>query len=390
MPHRRLFHNVVVYSRAGLIGDGWLLVEDARIADLGSGEAPRGALDEMIDGRGLILAPGLIDIHVHGALGYDTMDATPQALREIARFGAEHGVTAFLATTMTGPSDAIMAALRNIDEVREAGTGGAALLGAHVEGPFLDAERAGAQDPSLVRTASPDEYVAMLDTGVVRLITVAPEYTENHPLIRYAVERGAVASVGHTRASYEDLQYATSVGITQVTHLYNAMEPMHHRTPGALGAALTLQGLRCQLIADNVHVHPAMLDLAVRAKSPEGIILVTDAMSGTGMADGVYDLGGQAVTVSEGIARIGGGALAGSTLTMDRAVRNVMGAADLALWQALTMATSTPAASLGIARKGEIAVGSDADLILIDPQMNVALTMVEGHIVHDSSGLVRT
>ena len=174
-------------------------------------------------------------------------------------------------------------------------------------------------------------------------------------------------------------------GLSQVTHLFNGMEPLHHRTPGAVGAALALDGIRCQLIADNIHLHPAVLKLAVRAKGIEGIILVTDAMSGAGMPDGAYELGGQKVVVRNGECRLANGALAGSTLTLERAVRNIMRACELSLAQALPMASRVPAASLGLAhRKGAIAVGMDADLIVVDGKVNVDLTMVGGEIVYQA------
>ena len=256
-------------------------------------------------------------------------------------------------------------------------------MGAHVEGPYLDVEKRGCQDAAHLRPAEPAEYHAMFETGVVRLVTLAPEFPDNQELIRYAVDRGAAVAIGHTRASYEQVCRAVELGATQVSHLFNGMEPLHHRRPGAVGAALTLPSLRCQLIADNVHVHPAVLKLAFSIKGPEHITLVTDAMAGTGMPDGEYNLGGLAVTVREGVARIADGALAGSTLTLDRAVRNMMAACELSLFQALPMATSSPALAMGLGdRKGAIAVGMDADLVVMDAEASILLTMVEGEIVY--------
>jgi len=196
----------------------------------------------------------------------------------------------------------------------------------------------------------------------------------------------AVAA-GHTRASYDDMVRAVELGVSQVTHLFNGMEPLHHRAPGAVGAALTLDPLRCQVIADNVHLHPAILKLAARAKGPDGIILVTDAIAGAGMPDGEFTLGGVPVTVRDGIARDPRGALAGSTLTMERAVANMVAASGLGLAAGLTMATRSPARALGIgARKGRIAPGCDADLVALDEHLTVTLTMVAGEIVYRRQG----
>ena len=378
---RTLLTNAIILSDGGSRDTRWLLIEAGRIAALGTGRAP-GAADQVIDLEGLILAPGMIDIHVHGALGHDTMDATPEALAAISRHLCEHGVTAYLATTMTASRDDTLSALRNVARVIAGPQQGARLLGAHLEGPYIDGGRSGSQDKHLVRAADPAEYHEWFATGAVRTITLTPESPQAHELIRYALAQGATVSAGHTRATHDEMRAAADQGVSRVTHLFNAMEPLHHRLPGVVGAALSLDALSCELIADTVHVHPAVLKLVVRAKGLERVILVSDAMSGTGMPDGVYALGGQEVTVADGVARIASGALAGSTLTLDLAVHNIMAATDLALPRALCMAAATPAQAIGLfGAKGSIAVGKDADLAVIDDQVRVHMTFVAGERV---------
>jgi N-acetylglucosamine-6-phosphate deacetylase len=378
-----LIYNVTLCLPAGPRPKGWLLAQGGHITHLGWREPPPSADAERLDAGGLWLAPGLIDLHAHGARGCDTMDATPDALRSMARFYASHGVTGFLATTMSASAEHILTALRNVAIVMAQGTGGAALLGAHVEGPYLDLNKRGCQDAAQIRGAHVGEYETFFATGVVRLITLAPEVPGSQELIRYAIEQGVRVAAGHTRATFDQMCAAASLGVSQVTHLYNGMELMHHRKPGAVGAALTLEELTCQLIADRTHVHPAILRLTVRAKGLDGVLLVTDAMGGAGMPDGEYRLGEIAVSVRQGVARTAEGALAGSTLTLDQAVSNMMVAADLTLPQALRLASLNPARALGIAgRKGRLAVGYDADLILVDTDVTVHLTLVEGQIVY--------
>lgn len=379
---RLLLTNAEILSTAGRIRQGWLLIEEGRIAGLGEGTPPPTDAPTL-DLAGAFLAPGLIDLHAHGALGADTMDAAPEALERMARFYASHGVTGFLATTMTAPQEEILAALHTMAAVMAQGTGGAALLGAHLEGPYLDMERRGCHDPAQVRRAQIEEYARFFDTGVVRLITLAPEYPEHEALIGYAVERGAVVSLGHSRASYEVVRRAVALGASQVTHLFNAMDSLHHRAPGLVGAALTMEALDCQLIADTIHVHPAVLHLVVRAKGVDRVLLVTDAMSAAGMPDGDYILGNLAVAVRGGVPRIADGTLAGSTLTMERAVANMMAAAGLPLEAAWRMGSAVPARALGLGhRKGAIAVGMDADLTALDDAFRVRLTLVGGQVVY--------
>jgi len=386
MPTRKstlLFYNGRIATRSGVIAQGWLRTLGGVIAELGPGSPPRDRAGDVYDLQGATLAPGFIDIHVHGALGIDTMDADVQGLGRMARFFARHGVTAFLATTMSAPDDAVSQALEAVAEAQQTKLGGAKLLGAHLEGPYLDTVRRGAHVLDQVRTPMPDEYRHWLDSGVVKLITLAPELPGAQRLICEARERRVAIAAGHTRATLEQMLQAVRLGVSQITHLFNAMEPMHHRRPGAVCAALLCDALRCQLIADLVHVHPAMLKLAYRLKGPSGIILITDAMRGTGMPDGEYELGNMLITVQEGIARTPEGALAGSTLTMDRALRNMLQVTGHTLETVLPMATANPAAAIGIARrKGEIAVGMDADLVVLDQRGQVRLTVVEGHPVY--------
>jgi len=385
-----LFYGGTLYARDGVLSPGWLRTEGNRIQALGADDPPPAGDALAIDLAGHALAPGLIDLHAHGALGMDTMDATPEALRAIAAFYAGHGVTGFLPTTVTAPHADVLAALRNVARAMREGTRGATVLGAHVEGPWLDASRLGAQDGRYVRAPSLDELRDMLETGVVRLLTLAPELPGTSAVVDSALERGVVLAAGHTRATWEEMVAAAERGVRHVTHLFNGMEPLHHRQPGVVGAALTLSAVTCQLIADNIHVHPAVLNLAWRAKGTDGIALVTDAMRGAGMPDGIYTLGGLEVHVQNGVARLPAGNLAGSTLTMERAVVNMMAATGLPLVEALRMATVVPARVLGLGgHKGCLAPGYDADLVVLDGQCRVCQTVIGGDVLYSAEDHVR-
>jgi len=241
-----------------------------------------------------------------------------------------------------------------------------------------------------VRAPSLDELRDMLETGVVRLLTLAPELPGMSAVVDSALERGVVLAAGHTRATWEEMVAAAERGVRHVTHLFNGMEPLHHRQPGVVGAALTLSAVTCQLIADNIHVHPAVLNLAWRAKGTDGIALVTDAMRGAGMPDGIYTLGGLEVHVQNGVARLPAGNLAGSTLTMERAVVNMMAATGLPLVEALRMATVVPARVLGLGgHKGCLAPGYDADLVVLDGQCRVCQTVIGGDVLYSAEDHVR-
>ena len=362
---------------------GTITIRDGRIVDVSGGEHAPSAKGTIIHAEGLTVAPGLIDIHVHGAVGYDTMDATPEVIQAISRFFARHGVTSFLPTTMTANREDTLAAIQNVARCLGPCPGGAEVLGLHLEGPYVNESQAGAQLVSAIRPAGREEYEAFFQAGPVRLITLAPEAEGSRELISYALARGAAVSIGHSQASFEEVLEAVALGASQATHTFNGMPPLHHRQPGIVGAVLSCDDLRAQLIVDLVHIHPAVVKLVVRAKGLERTILVTDALRAAGLSDGLYELGGQAVTVKRGEARLASGRLAGSTLTLERAVGNVMGAAQLPLEQALQMATITPAQSLGLAeRKGSLESGKDADVILLDDKLEVVLTMVRGEVVY--------
>lgn len=389
---RLLLHNATLYTPAGPLEGAWMLMSRGQIEQIGQGAPPRLRNVQRLDGQsahGWSTLPGFIDLHVHGALGHDTMDATPAALEAMARFFASHGVTGFLATTMTGPGEAITGALHNIraclGKIGPA-SGGAHLLGAHLEGPYLNPNAAGAQDPQHIRRADPGEFGPWLDLDVIRVATVAPEFPENQIFVAECRARGVVASVGHTQASYEQVLAAVALGARQMTHTFNAMTGLHHRKPGAAGAALSEDALVCEIIADNIHLHPAVIALIVRAKGPERAVLVTDAISGAGMPDGSYALGGQPITVARGMAALADGTLAGSVLTLDVALRNALEATGLPLSALWRISSANAARQIGLGgRKGTLAPGYDADVALLDSTLNVQATIVGGQIVYQAS-----
>lgn len=336
---------------------------------------------DAIDARGLFVVPGMIDVHVHGSDGHDTMDATPEALRGMARFFVRHGVTAYYPTTMTAPPEAIRAAVDNVRRCSQP-EDGAQHLGVHVEGPYLSPKHPGAQPASALRDPVPSEYAGWLDSGVVRLITIAPERPGALELIEAGLDAGVEFAMGHTDATYEQVIEAANRGVRQATHTFNAMVGLHHRQPGGVGGVLSDDRIYAQVIVDGVHVHPAAVKVLARAKGPGRTLLITDAMRAAGLPDGGYDLGGQPISVSGGVARTKDGALAGSTATLDVVLRNMMAFAGLSLAEALPMATATPAEAMGLAgRKGVLASGADADVVLLDAEYQVHLTMVGGRVV---------
>lgn len=367
---------------------GWLYVHDGRIAQIGRETTPAPHVENVLNAQHLLLLPGLIDVHVHGALGCEAMDADPDALRTMAAFYAQHGVTGFLATTWTAPQAHILRALEIIAASVHTQTqqpyAGAKLLGAHLEGPYLNPSKCGAQDANSIRRAVREEALPLLQTDVIKLVTLAPEYTENHWFIEECVSRGITVSAGHTAATYAQICAAAKIGLTHATHTYNAMSGLHHREPGTLGAVMALPNIRCELIADLVHVHPAAIYLLWLAKGRDGIILITDAVRGAGLPEGTaYTQDGRQVIARDGAVYLPDDTLAGSTLTMNAALRNFMRAVDQPIEQVWQTSSLNAARALKLAdHKGSLEVGKDADLILVDDDLNVYLTVVEGQIVH--------
>jgi N-acetylglucosamine-6-phosphate deacetylase len=377
-----LIKNATIITPQRTIPQGWLWVREGKIAAIGTMNNPPPSEKQAIDAAGLTLLPGFIDIHVHGAMGADVMDGSIDSLRKMAVFFAKQGVTGFLATTLTASHEETLAALETIKAVIDIPQEGAAILGAHLEGPYLNLEKSGAQNKQYIRHADKAEATTYLDVSVIRLLSLAPEFEENHWLIHECVRRGITVSAAHTDATYAQMRTAISYGISHSTHTYNAMSGLHHREPGVLGAVMESPLVRCELIADNVHVHPAAMNVLWHVKGAENLILITDSMRAAGIGEGDYTLGDYAVTVKNGKATLSDGTLAGSILTMQQGIRNFMAATGESLeniWQVMSL---NPARVINLAHcKGSIEIGKDADLVLMNKAQEVQMTIVAGNIV---------
>ena len=336
------------------------------------------AVDETAarDSGSTLLVPGFIDLHVHGGGGHDTM-AGVDAAAQIARVHARHGTTALLATTMTAPPDEIETALRAVAPfVATRPQGAARLLGVHLEGPYINPGRLGAQ-PDFTTTATLAEVLALEALAPIRLITIAPEMPGHLALIVALREHGFVVQIGHSAGSYEDGRAALAAGATGFTHLFNAMTGLHHREPGMVGAALAL-AQRAEIIPDLLHVHPGAIRAALRAIP--GLYCVTDSTAAADMPDGSYRLGRHTVTKCLGGVRLADGTLAGSTLTMDQALRNLVGL-GLSLAEASRRTSTLAAEHLGLADRGRLAPGAWADVVVLDAQLQVSGVIVEGESI---------
>ena len=341
-----------------------------------------------LDATGCTLLPGMIDVHVHGAVGADTMDAEPVALGRMARFFAHHGVTSFLPTTLTATPEATLAAVKAVAAAGDfPHPRGAASLGVHLEGPYINPRFPGAQLPDAIRPPDLAEFEALCAAGPVRMITLAPEIPGAFALIQKARAQGILTVIGHSAATYEECEAGIAAGISQATHTYNAMTGLHHRQPGTLGSVLTNDTVYAQLIADNVHVHPAAMNILARCKGVARTLLITDAMRAAGFPAGHYDLGGQGVRVvsgkNGGECRLADGTLAGSVLTLERGVANFSKATGIDLVQAWNAASLSPAMALGQAhQRGQLAPNYLADVVLLDDAGEVAATVIQGRVVY--------
>ena len=386
-----LLHGGDVYTPHTVVPDGAVLVRGGRIAAIGPAcdVAPPASDDvERIDVRGGVIAPGFVDIQVNGAAGVlFTDDPTPEAIDAMAAALPQFGCTSFLPTLLSCPDDATHRAMAAAATASAGPPAGAQVLGVHMEGPFLAPDRAGAHDRRLLRPPSASDLDRWLDAsdGALRLLTLAPELPGASEVIGEAVRRGVTVAVGHTAATYDETARAADLGASMVTHLFNATGGLAAREPGAVGAALDLDALSAGIIADGVHVHPAVVRAVVRAKGPERTVLVTDAMPPVGAASHEFSLLGRPVTVRDGACRLDDGTLAGSVLTMDQAVRNVVEWTGLPLHDALAMATLLPARVIGADAKGSLQPGKDADIVVLDRDLRVRLTLVGGRVVYRSS-----
>lgn len=346
--------------------------------------------DENFDGLtfddDVIVVPGFIDQHIHGVNRSDAMDGTVEALKNMATTLPKEGTTSFLATTMTQSVENVTKALEAVKEYRDTDNKeGAEVVGVHLEGPFINPAACGAQDPQYIIDPTIDQFERFQEASgnAIKVVTVAPEQNGGLEFVRHVSGQGVIASIGHTKATYEETLQAIEAGARSATHTYNAMTGLHHREVGVVGAVLLHNELQAELIADGLHVSPKAIEILYRNKGKDNITLITDSLRAKGLPDGVYDLGGQDVTVVNGEARLPGNVLAGSTLSMIDGIKNVIKFLNISLEDAVQMATVNPAKQLGLYdRKGSIEVGKDADLVVLNKDLEVVMTICRGQIAY--------
>ena len=372
-----------VVTPDGVLDPGWVKVENGTIGALGTGPAPDGNGTPVVevDATGGWVVPGFVDIHCHGGGGESFSSSDPNRVARAVTAHRRHGTTTLLTSLVSRPVPEMANQVAFLSELTADGL----VQGIHLEGPFLSAARCGAHDPGVLRPPDADSVNTLLTAGkgAIRMVTIAPELDGALLAIKRLAGAGVLAAVGHTDATEAQVLPAIDAGATVATHLFNGMRPLHHREPGPIGTLLDDERVSVELICDLVHVHPSVVRLAARHAGLERTVLVTDAIAAAGVGDGVYDVGGLAVTVKDGVPTLAGGAsLAGSTLTMDAAFRNLVRGCGLSVQEAVVATSTQPAELLGLSKvTGSIGAGLAADLVIMDDSLRPTAVMRQGEWV---------
>ncbi|MBH9581605.1 N-acetylglucosamine-6-phosphate deacetylase [Staphylococcus felis] len=371
-----------IYTEAGVISEGYIIIEANQIKAVEEG--PYEGELETVDAKGQHILPGFIDIHIHGGYGEDAMDASYDGLQNLAKKLLSEGTTSFLATTMTQSNEAIESALENIVKVQDNQDGrqSADIVGVHLEGPFISENKIGAQNPKYIQRPSTKQlqHFQKVANHQIKIVTIAPEVEGAEETIQ-TLKDEMIFSMGHSEVTFDQANHASDIGVKHVTHLYNAGTPFLHREPGMFGAAWSNPNIKTEVIVDGVHSHPTAVQIAYQQKGHTGMYLITDAMRAKGMPEGQYELGGQDVIVKDNEAHLKTGSLAGSILKMNDGLRNLIdftGDTLDTLWRVTSL---NQAKALGIDHeRGSIAVGKNADLVIVDDAVQVKHTIKNGHI----------
>ncbi|MCU7558593.1 N-acetylglucosamine-6-phosphate deacetylase [Macrococcus capreoli] len=365
-----------IFTEDGII-NGYVVINNDKIEDIQHGDYTGELL--LHDYMNAFVLPGFIDIHIHGGYGEDAMDASYEGLLHLSKSLLSEGTTSFLPTTMTQSNENIIKALRNISNVYEEDYEGAEILGIHLEGPFISEEKIGAQNPEYVQKPDSSQLKTFQThaNNLIKIVTFAPEKEGAESLVESFPE--IIFSIGHSAATFEQAEHAVKLGAKHITHLYNGSSGFMHREPGVVGMALTNEQIHTEMIVDGLHAHPASVKLAILSKGNDKFYLITDAMRAKGKPDGVYDLGGQQVTVKDGVARIDTGSLAGSVLKMNQGLKNLIhfSGKDLeTLWRVTSL---NQAIALKVDdKKGSIKIGKDADIAILNNDFDVISTIKSG------------
>jgi N-acetylglucosamine-6-phosphate deacetylase len=397
MDESYLLFGLKVYAENHIFINGYIKINNGKIVEVG--DALTLTNKSLTDVKRYdfspvySLVPGFIDVHIHGANGSDTMDATNEALENIAKTLPKEGTTSFLATTITQSNFAIESAIAKVADYieNENEPGKSEILGIHLEGPFISPKRAGAQPKEYIVKPSVEVFKRwqQIAKGAIKLVTLAPEEEGGIELTNYLHETNVIASIGHSDATFREVGEAINAGLSHTTHLFNQMRGLHHREPGVVGAAYIREELMTEIIADGIHVSPEMINISYNQIGKERLLLITDSIRAKCLKNGISDLGGQEVTVIDEKAQLADGTLAGSMLKMNEAVQNMLHYTNSKMTEIIQMASVNPAKELGVYQnKGSISVGKDADVVIVDDCLNVVLTICRGQIAYCKEGII--